>query len=67
MAALSSSDGHVGLRPYCGICGGSMEVAERFILPPILTLKFLATSTRPPVPNVLARGYSLTTAIDFEA
>ncbi|KAF5006175.1 hypothetical protein FDECE_7450 [Fusarium decemcellulare] len=32
MAALSSSDDHVGLRPYCGICGGSMEVAERFIL-----------------------------------
>ncbi|KAH7002360.1 hypothetical protein EDB80DRAFT_615582, partial [Ilyonectria destructans] len=32
MAALTRSDGHVSLRPNCGICGSSMEVTERFVL-----------------------------------
>lgn len=32
MTALARSDGHVSLRPNCGICGSSMEVTERFVL-----------------------------------
>ncbi|KAJ3542142.1 hypothetical protein NM208_g4253 [Fusarium decemcellulare] len=32
MEALARSDGHVSLRPRCGICGSSMEITERFDL-----------------------------------
>ncbi|POR31267.1 Uncharacterized protein TPAR_08516 [Tolypocladium paradoxum] len=32
MADLERDDGHGGLRPNCGICGSSMEIAERFVL-----------------------------------